>query len=383
MTTLASVSTGTIFSMNATFSSTGIQPSGAGNATTPSPSIPASPPARDHAGLSSGAIAGIVIGSVAAVALAAALLFWFFVRRRKRSKYQYAQAEQHVPDSREKGVSLSTVSPSEEVTASNDTLPQPLEDQAIIGHVSKISNAIKNHVQSYYHNDTGSIVVDHDDLRALGSDLPFSVETLTSLMENTSTREAALRFTIAWAVTSRMQPSKDSSKSLLPMETAQLYEKDTGKHPEFPCRPHITKLCTFANYTVVQLKSTTRWRKMTSKLSHSNYVHTPFDASDSRRAKIEDLLATLNRILEPFADPHMNSEERRRNLEEILKRAAFFAFTLFSQPSTYIFEWQKGQVMSAEELCIFPALMQVADETGQRVNPPRLFSEAVTRRIDL
>lgn len=122
---------------------------------------------------------------------------------------------------------------------------------------------------------------------------------------------------------------------------------------------------------------------MTSKLSQSSYVRTPFDASDSRHANIQALLALLDRILEPYADPRMNNEERRKNLEEVLKRAALVALTLFSQPSTFSFEWQKQQSITAGELCIFPSLMQVADETGQQIKPPRLFSEAITRRIDV
>jgi hypothetical protein len=113
--------------------------------------------------------------------------------------------------------------------ASGGVFPQPLEDKAISGDVSKISNAIKNHVQSYYHTSRVSPgLIDHDDLQALGSNLPISAGTLATLMENTATREIALRFIIAWVIISKIQPSRDPSKSLLPSEVAHCYQAITN-----------------------------------------------------------------------------------------------------------------------------------------------------------
>jgi hypothetical protein len=130
--------------------------------------------------------------------------------------------------SQEKGISADTtvVSGKGLMGAGSRTgLPQPLEDKAISGDISKISNAIKNHVQSYYHNSRVTPgLIDYDDLHALGSNLPISVGTLTTLLGNAATREIALRFIIAWVLVSKLQPSKDPSKSLLPSELAQCYQ---------------------------------------------------------------------------------------------------------------------------------------------------------------
>ena len=133
---------------------------------------------------------------------------------------------------------------------------------------------------------------------------------------------------------------------------------------------------------VVQYPKTARWRVLTAELLQSSYVRNPFTSSDSRQEVIQTTLATLDNVLQPYADPHMNNGERKRNLEELLKRSALFAFTLFSQPSAWDFEWQGGHSVTSGEICIFPALMQVADENGQQVSPPRPFSEAVVRRLD-
>ncbi|KAL1799284.1 hypothetical protein ACET3X_003321 [Alternaria dauci] len=187
-----------------------------------------------------------------------------------------------------------------------------------------------------------------------------------SKVGNAATREIALRFVIAWVVVSKIQPSKDPSKSLLPSEVAHCYQAISAGDRGYQG----------------QISLMARWRVMTAELMQSSYVRNPFSPSDSRHASIQATLATLDNVLQPYADTRMNNEERKRNLEELLKRAALFAFTLFSQPSAWEFEWQEEQGVTSGELCIFPALVQVADEAGHPVNPPRPFSEAVVRRLD-
>lgn len=112
------------------------------------------------------------------------------------------------------------------------------------------------------------------------------------------------------------------------------------------------------------------------------YVRNAFSASDRRHHSIEEAFNVLEGILRPFADSRMENTQRAQNLREILKRAASFAFTLFSQPSTWRFDWQEHQGVVSGSLCVFPALVQTTDEAGEPVNPPRAFSEAVVRRLD-
>ncbi|KAH8641386.1 hypothetical protein IG631_04327 [Alternaria alternata] len=339
-------------------------------AASPSASKGSSQSTNSGTGLSTGAIAGIAIGCLAAGALIAGLVLWFCWRRKRASKAQYSQADTYASASHEKGFSTNTTPLTGQrhaATPLGGGLPQPLEDKAISGDVSKISNAIKNHVQSYYHtSQVNPGLIDYDDLQALGSNLPISVGTLTTLLGNTATREIALRFIIAWVVVSKIQPSKDPSKTLLPSEVADCYQAISTGDRSFQGQASLTA----------------RWRVMTAELMQSSYVRNPFSPSDSRHASIQVTLATLDNVLQPYADTRMNNGERKRNLEELLKRAALFAFTLFSQPSAWEFEWQEEQGVTSGDLCIFPALMQVADETGQAVNPPRPFSEAVIRRLD-
>lgn len=78
----------------------------------------------------------------------------------------------------------------------------------------------------------------------------------------------------------------------------------------------------------------------------------------------------------------MDNNQRKRNLEEILKRAAGFAFTLFAHPSSWTFDWKEEQGVKSGSLCVFPALLQISDDTGEAVKPPRQFSDAIVRTLD-
>jgi hypothetical protein len=120
---------------------------------------------------------------------------------------------------------------------------------------------------------------------------------------------------------------------------------------------------------------------MTAELLQATYVRDPFARSDSRNGNVQAAVVALDNILRPFADSRMDNGDRKRNLEEILKRSALFAFTLFSQPSTWGFDWEEERTAKSGELTIFPTLLQLSDENAQHVIPPRPFSEAVVRRL--
>lgn len=337
----------------------------AGQTRLPSKNIPNTP------GVTSGAAAGIAIGCLIAGALIAGALLWFFcIRSKKRRGTRDTEASSVALIRNEKGpvaktTSLESGSP---LSRSLDNgLPQPLEDGAISGEVSKLSNLIKNHVQSFYHqNRAGLGLLDLDDLQALGNGLPISPGTLSTLLGNVDTREIALRFSIAWAIISRIQPSGDPGTTFLPPEVATCFQS-------IPVTEHRTRAQT--NYL-------SKWRSVTAELMQSSYGRSTFPVTDPRTRNIEKAANILDGILRPYMDSRVNNNERRRNLEEILKRAAIFAFTLFSQPSTWDFDWRAEEGVQSNSLCIFPALVQVTDELGDPVKPPRALSEAVVRKLD-
>jgi hypothetical protein len=68
------------------------------------------------------------------------------------------------------------------------------------------------------------------------------------------------------------------------------------------------------------------------------------------------------------------TDKRLQNLDAIMQRAARFAFVLFSQPSSWKFQWisrtaQNGAVV------VFPGLEQTVDDEGRTRSPPGVLSE--------
>jgi hypothetical protein len=363
--------------------STGTASTGTHAVSSAKQSSTATPNLQQHqAAITNGAVAGIGVGCFVAGALITCLGLWIWWSRRRASRPgEYEAGRTHYTPA-EKSVSFGGTSLAASPLLGN--LPLPLEDKAITGEIAKISNTIKNHVQNYYHTDRLSPgLINYDDIQALGNNnLPISVGTLSTLLGNSATREVALRFCLAWVIVSRVLPKQRPGDSLLPTEVAQCFRKleianassSSELNPTFTPASRLTQ--------TASTQTLARWRVMTADLLRSTHVHDAFSSSDSRHANIQAAMGALENILQPYADSRMNDEHRKRNLEEILKRAAGFALTLFSQPSTWDFDWKEEQGVKSAELCIFPALMQLTDETGEPVRPPQPFSEAVVRRLD-
>jgi hypothetical protein len=345
------------------------------------------PVGKQASGISSGATAGIAVGCLVAGALIAGLIFWFSGRKRRASGARDYEASSTALMPREKGFAANTVSVvSDSPTTSplSGVLPMPIEDKAITGEISIISNSIKNHVQSYYQMGRVSPrLIDMDDIHAIGSNQLISAGTLSTLLGNSATREIALRFCIAWVVCSRMQPSDEPGAKLLPVEISECYQKITKKHSSPSGKKYLQDLRILANFREAHAPAMfARWRVMTAELTQGLYARDAFNRSDSRNGIIRAAVDALDNVLRPFTDSRMDNGERRQNLEEILKRSALFAFTLFSQPSTWDFNWHREGAFKTGELCIFPSLVQLSGENGQSFSQPRPFSEAVVRRLD-
>jgi hypothetical protein len=246
-------------------------------------------------------------------------------------------------------------------------LPQPLEDNAIAEAISKISNSIKNHVQSYYHSARVSAgAVNLDALQALGDGLPTPIGTLNTMLANPTTRETALRLCIAWVVVSRVQFGGDPRITFLPPEVTSCINSMTG----LDSKPQV------------RTAFLSKWRILTAELMQTTYGGNAFSANDPRNHNILQAVEVLDAVLRPYTDERVDNSQRRRNLEEILKRAAGFAFMLFSQPSSWKLEWENPHGHEPGSIVIFPALVQIVDETGRSLSPPRAFSEVVVRQID-
>lgn len=333
---------------------------------------------RDSSSISPGAAAGIGIGCALAGALIAAAIALLFWRRRRRRTARSDVIPLNGFASVEKSVTSPDLSsPATGVVDRN--LPQPAEDQALGGEMSRLRTSIKNHVQSYYHTNAvrGGV-----DLAALGlvaaGNMPLIASTLGSLLSNPATRLTAIRFCIAWVAISRIEHSCEPSMSFLPPEIASCLvsiagaREDPSSESSLPlklCHPPITDLLS------ARMAFMSKWRTITASLLQSKYGGTAFSSYDPRNPNIAEALRSLDAILAPFALEERDSRERTQKLEEILRRGARFGFLLFSQPSTWEFDWNTPPNAGRGALAVSPALLQVGDDNGRRLPRPRIVEE--------
>lgn len=123
--------------------------------------------------------------------------------------------------------------------------------------------------------------------------------------------------------------------------------------------------------------SLSQWKQLTASLLYNTYERDAFTLFDSRTANIERAVEDLNPLLRQFAAPeHTISVQRVEELRSIARKAAHLAFTLFSQPCFWSFDWQTGSFDKPHErVVIFPALLRIMDGQGKNVFPPQVVRE--------
>jgi len=126
------------------------------------------------------------------------------------------------------------------------------------------------------------------------------------------------------------------------------------------------------NPTIAQAALFSKWKVISGALLQQEYGH-PVEENDPRSGSIAAALATAEPVLHPFINPGIDMNARRRNLEGIVKRAAQFAFLLFSQPGSFRFDYTGTR--QADSLPVFPALLQTVNDEAEPISPPRVLIE--------
>ena len=142
-----------------------------------------------------------------------------------------------------------------------------------------------------------------------------------------------------------------------------------------------------------------RWKQISATLLHETYVHDAFSPFDGRTINIERAIEDLGPLLRTYALPDDGGHGRGtciNDLRQLLRKGARFAFTLFSQPCLWTFDWYHNREIEAAEgqlqpnrvqnsrtkeardngmrfkltlgeIVVWPALLRVVDETGCRL----------------
>ncbi|KAF2489448.1 hypothetical protein BU16DRAFT_567622 [Lophium mytilinum] len=325
-------------------------------------------PAKTHAvksnGVTSGAAAGIAIGCLIAGAAIAALVFFFLFKRYKKRQQAQSAAYNHqlgpyngtvAATPAEKSVPIATATAISPVDA---LLPQPAEDNAIIGELSIIRTKIKDHAQTYYHTAAvDPVMVDESEFQDVARATGIRSMALCDMLLNPRTRIATIRLFLSYAILSRCGGQGGAGASLLPPEVGLFADTLAGIDG--------------SNAGQLALKS--KWHSISATLLSSRYSSKTISDSDPRSHSIAATLTAVDGVLRPFVISPQDDAPRLRNLQSVIQRAASFAFLLFSQPSTFVFQWS-----AQGKLVVFPALLQTSDENARLLNPPRVFANMET-----
>jgi hypothetical protein len=261
------------------------------------------------------------------------------------------------------------------VTNIDRLLPQPAEDDVIIGGLSKIRDGIKNHVQNYYHDaPIGPRMVDEARLVELATVMAIPTSGIVDLLLNPATRIPMIRLFLAHLILSRCSEKTDGTVSFLPNEVSALAAlhidgSDTAGKSD-PCN---TSPSHSNNRNIAaQAALFSKWKTITGTLIQQRYSQQP-DENDPRAGSISQALAAAEPILHPFINPSVDMNARHRNLEGIIRRAAQYTFLMFCQPGSFSFDYTgTGQPAS---LVVFPALLQTVSDEAEVLSPPRVLSE--------
>jgi hypothetical protein len=336
-------------------------------------SFPTSPQtSKSSSNLTHEDVAGIGIGCAIAGAILAGLALFFLLSRRNHRKTGYqpqdvAQNNEGYLHQEESGIATT-------LTNVDRLLPQPAEDDALASGLSKIRDGIKNHVQNYYHTaPVDPNVVDQTKLADLAMVLVMPTSAILDLLLDPAARIPMIRLFLAHLILSRCIGHTDKTSSFLPSEVAALAAADIGNKNTTPGK------CDVWNFSeahlilnIAQVALFSKWKSVSGTLLQQQYSKQPGE-DDPREASIAKALAAAEPILRPFVNPSIDTNVRRRNLEGIMRRAAQYAFLMFSQPSLFVFDYSgTGQ---PDSLVVFPALLVTVSDEAERLSQPRLLSE--------
>jgi hypothetical protein len=86
-----------------------------------------------------------------------------------------------------------------------------------------------------------------------------------------------------------------------------------------------------------------------------------------------DAVESFTRVFAPWSKPDVPNAEKIKNLSDIVGEAAKFAVWLFSQPSSFRYDWKPAidvRDRASRTVVTAPAVLKVTDNQGQALTRP-------------
>jgi hypothetical protein len=99
---------------------------------------------------------------------------------------------------------------------------------------------------------------------------------------------------------------------------------------------------------------------------------------------VEEAVQSFTRAFAPWSKADVSEAEKIKNLTNIMGHAMAFALWLFSQPSSFRYDWKPSvdvRDRSQHSIVIAPAVLKVTDSRGQALVRPLTVVSAVRGRV--
>jgi hypothetical protein len=262
-------------------------------------------------------------------------------------------------------------------------LPQSESDSTIRNAVQAMYTQIELHVDNYYRDANVKMTpeLQHELMKVDSKHLPDSV---AGLLPHTRTPTVLIKHCLAQLIISHISlEDKDAKDSFLPTDFTALpatFSTSTtgkpGKSPipiPVPCGPRAppTELTAVAFAPAFSL-----WRVLAAYLR----APPPNDRAylSQRDKRISTIAEAFNTTFQPWAQLKQPPDARRGHLHEIMKSASETGVLLFTQSSTFRYEWEmpegrSGGGVGGLRIVVLPGFVKVSNESAKVLDRPQVL----------
>ncbi|KAJ5667300.1 hypothetical protein N7507_003164 [Penicillium longicatenatum] len=334
--------------------------------------------------ISSGALAGAVVGAFAGGCILAFLVAFLCLRRRKKSPHPTTKKESSVLVSsnlpKSSRQSTRTV-PNSSISGTNGTskymgtsaidtipldlssfVPEAADDSAVCRRVQTFFDQVSLHVDNYYsrpgsHRQLTSEMV----ARVNQYDSSLLGTSLATLLSNSRSQRPILTHTLLHALLLSIQPNSQEI-SLIPA----CYCLGAMERATDPLNAAVDR-ATFA------------WRMLTSYLFIKNDHASPAQLK-SQKYSIQCFVNAFTETFASYSDPQFSEADRLAHLTSVARAAVDLGIWLFSQPCSFEFRWSTA-ISKINQVVVLPAVVKTRDEHGVRLAVPQTLLEAFARQV--
>jgi hypothetical protein len=100
-----------------------------------------------------------------------------------------------------------------------------------------------------------------------------------------------------------------------------------------------------------------------------------------RDTNVSAAATAFTNAFSPWASDTYSAAARRQNAAEIFKSAADVGILIFSQPSSFTYQWSSSQENRSGVIVVTPAFWKVADENAMPLERPQVMIQMASQSV--